>query len=242
MNIDRIVKKFQESHPDEDTTMLYLAYDFAAEAHAGQLRKTGEPYIQHPLHTAFLLAEIKADLSTIVAGLIHDVPEDTDRTFEDVQNNFGEEIANLVAGITKLGKIKYRGIERYRENLKKMFLAMTTDIRVIFIKFCDRLHNLRTLEGLPAAKQRRIAQETLEIYAPIAGMLGIWRLKWQLEDLCFKYLYPEKFQELEQEYEVEKKAERNQYFQKIKSALIPRLKELDLKYDIEVRFKHLYSI
>lgn len=242
MNIDRIVKKFQDSHPDEDATMLYLAYDFAAEAHSGQLRKTGEPYIQHPLHTAFLLAEIKADLPTIVAGLIHDVPEDTDRTLEDVQKNFGEEIANLVAGITKLGKIKYRGIERYRENLKKMFLAMTTDIRVIFIKFCDRLHNLRTLEGLPEAKQKRIAQETLEIYAPIAGMLGIWRLKWQLEDLCFKYLYPEKFQELEQKYEVEKKAERNQYFQKIKSELIPRLNELDLKYDIEVRFKHLYSI
>jgi GTP pyrophosphokinase len=242
MTIDRIIKKFQENHPGEDAMMLNLAYEFAAEAHAGQLRKTGEEYIQHPLHTAFLLAEIKADLPTIIAGLIHDVPEDTDRTLEDVEKNFGEEVATLVAGITKLGKIKYRGIERYRENLKKMFLAMAADIRVIFIKFCDRLHNLRTLEGLPPAKQKRIAEETLEIYAPIAGMLGIWRLKWQLEDLCFKYLYPEKFQELEQEYEVEKKAERNQYFQKIKSELLPRLKEANLKYDIEVRFKHLYSI
>ena len=110
MNIDRIVKKFQESHPDEDTTMLYLAYDFAAEAHAGQLRKTGEPYIQHPLHTAFLLAEIKADLPTIVAGLIHDVPEDTDRTFEDVQNNFGEEIANLIPAITQALKKYLSGV------------------------------------------------------------------------------------------------------------------------------------
>lgn len=242
MTIDRIIKKFEENHPGEDATMLRLAYDFAAEAHAGQVRKTGEPYIQHPLHTAFLLAEIKADLPTIIAGIIHDVPEDTDRTIEDVKKNFGEEVATLVAGITKLGKIKYRGIERYRENLKKMFLAMSTDIRVIFIKFCDRLHNLRTLEGLPPAKQKRIAQETMEIYAPIAGMLGIWRLKWQLEDLCFKYLYPEKFQELEQEYEVEKKAERNQYFQKIKKELLPRLEEAKLKYDLEVRFKHLYSI
>ncbi|PKM87120.1 hypothetical protein CVU83_03390, partial [Candidatus Falkowbacteria bacterium HGW-Falkowbacteria-2] len=242
MTIDRIINKFLEKHPNEDPTMLRLAYDFAAEAHGGQLRKTGEPYIQHPLHTAYLLAEINADLPTIVTGLIHDVPEDTDYTFEDVEKNFGAEVATLVAGITKLGKIKYRGIERYRENLKKMFLAMSSDIRVIFIKFCDRLHNLRTLEGLPPSKQRRIAQETLEIYAPIAGMLGIWRLKWQMEDICFKYLYPQKFQELEQEYEVEKKAERNQYFQKIKSELMPRLKEASIKYDIEVRFKHLYSI
>ena len=242
MTIDRVIKKFQENHPEEDTTMIRLAYDFANDAHAGQLRKTGEAYIQHPLHTAFLLAEIKADLPTVIAGLIHDVPEDTEHTLEEVKKNFGEEVHNLVAGITKLGKIKYRGIERYRENLKKMFLAMSTDIRVVFIKFCDRLHNLRTLDGLAPNKQKRIAQETLEIYAPIAGMLGIWRLKWQLEDLCFKYLYPDKFQELEQEYEVEKKAERNQYFHKIKQQLLPRLNEVNLKYDIEVRFKHLYSI
>jgi GTP diphosphokinase / guanosine-3',5'-bis(diphosphate) 3'-diphosphatase len=242
MTIERIVKKFQNNHPGEDATMLYLAYEFAAAAHAGQKRKTGEPYIQHPLHTAYILAEIKADLPTIVAGLIHDVPEDTSRSLEDVNKNFGEEVANLVAGITKLGKIKYRGIERYRENLKKMFLAMSNDIRVIFIKFCDRLHNMRTLEGLPPNKQKRIAQETLEIYAPIAGMLGIWRLKWQLEDLCFKYLYPEKYEELEHEYEVEKKTARNQYFQKIKNNIIPRLNEAKLNYEIEVRFKHLYSI
>jgi len=224
MTIERIIKKFQENHPEQDTTMLYLAYEFAAAAHAGQKRKTGEPYIQHPLHTAYILAEIKADLPTIIAGLLHDVPEDTNRTLEEVKENFGEEIGNLVTGITKLGKIKYRGIERYRENLKKMFLAMTGDIRIIFIKFCDRLHNLRTLEALPPEKQKRIAQETLEIYAPIAGMLGIWRLKWQLEDLCFKYLHPDKFEELENEYEVEKKAARNQHFQKIKNQL-PLLQE-----------------
>lgn len=242
MTIERIVKKFQENHPEQDVTMLYLAYEFAAAAHAGQKRKIGEPYIQHPLHTAYILAEIKADLPTVIAGLLHDVPEDTNRTLEEVKENFGEEIGNLVTGITKLGKIKYRGIERYRENLKKMFLAMTGDIRIIFIKFCDRLHNLRTLEALPPEKQKRIAQETLEIYAPIAGMLGIWRLKWQLEDLCFKYLHPDKFEELENEYEVEKKAARNQHFQKIKNQLIPRLQEVNLKYEIEARFKHLYSI
>lgn len=242
MTIERIIKKFAANHPEQDTTMLYLAYEFATAAHAGQKRKTGEPYIQHSLHTAYLLTEIKADLPTIIAGVLHDVPEDTNRTLEDVRINFGEEVCTLVTGITKLGKIKYRGIERYRENLKKMFLAMTGDIRIIFIKFCDRLHNLRTLEGLSPEKQKRIAQETLEIYAPIAGMLGIWRLKWQLEDLCFKYLYPEEFEELENEYEVEKKAARNQHFQKIKAELIPRLDEVGIKYDIEARFKHLYSI
>ncbi len=243
MTIERIIKKFHENHPDDDTSVLSLAFDFANEAHEGQLRKNGEPYIQHPLHTAYILAEIKADLATVAAGLLHDVPEDTEKTLEDVKILFGPEIATLVEGVTKLGKIKYRGIERYRENLKKMFLAMASDLRVIFIKFCDRLNNLRTLENLPAEKQKRIARETLEIYAPIAGLLGIGRLKWQMEDICFKVLYPEKYHELEYKYEVEKKIERNRFFHNIKSILTPKLEEAGLKkYDIEVRFKHLYSI
>ena len=146
MTIDRIIKKFKENHPGVDTSVLHRAYEYAKDAHEGQMRKTGEPYINHPLHTAYLLTEIKADLSTVLAGLLHDVPEDTYRTLEDVEKEFGEDVANLVKGITKLGKIKYRGIERYKENLKKMFLAMTNDLRVIFIKFCDRLNNLRTIE------------------------------------------------------------------------------------------------
>src|SRR5574344_84501 len=216
MTIDRVIKKFNDNNPDIDASILYLAYDFAEKAHRGQLRKSGDPYIVHPLHVAYLLAEMKADLATITAGVIHDVPEDTDVTIEEIKENFGSEVANLVKGVTKLGKIKYRGLERYRENLKKMFLAMATDIRVIFIKFCDRLHNLRTLDYLPPEKQQRIAQETLEIYAPIAGLLGIGRLKWQMEDICFKYLYPDKFHEIEYKYEVEKKVERNRFFQKIK--------------------------
>lgn len=242
MTIERVIKKFQENHPQENSNLLRRAYDFADKAHQKQLRKSGEPYIQHSLHTAYLLAEIKADLPTIAAGLLHDVPEDTQVTLKEIRKKFGSEIYYLVKGITKLGKIKYRGIERYRENLKKMFLAMANDTRVIFIKFCDRLHNLRTLDSLPENKQKRIAQETLEIYAPIAGMLGIWRLKWQMEDICFKYLFPDKFHELEQEYEVEKRAERNQYFQKIKNIISPKMEEADIDYQIEVRFKHLYSI
>jgi GTP pyrophosphokinase len=232
MTIERIIKKFQENNPGIDIALLEKAFIFADLAHTGQLRKNGEPYIQHPLHTAYILAEIRADLPTVVAGILHDVPEDTEITIEEIEKEFGEEIAFLVKGVTKLGKIKYRGIERYRENLKKMFLAMSNDLRVIFIKFCDRLNNLRTLEVLPEEKQRRIAKETLEIYAPIAGMLGIWRLKWQMEDLCFKYLYPEEFHELEQEYEVEKKAERSLYFQKIKDVLAPRLKEAEVDYEM----------
>ena len=187
MTIERIIKKFLDNHPKADSSAIKKAFIFASEAHIGQLRKNGEPYIQHPLHTAYTLAEIKADLPTVVAGLLHDVPEDTNRTLEEIKDEFGEEIYTLVKGITKLGKIKYRGIERYRENLKKMFLAMSQDLRVIFIKFCDRLNNLRTLENLPTEKQKRIAKETLEIYAPSAGLLGIWRFKWQMEDICFKY-------------------------------------------------------
>jgi len=242
MTIERIIKKFKENNPQADTDILRLAYEFSETAHRQQVRKNGEPYINHPLHTAYLLAEIKADLPTVTAGLLHDVPEDTEYTLEDIKKNFGPEVYSLVKGITKLGKIKYRGIERYRENLRKMFLAMAHDIRVIFIKFCDRLHNLRTLDALPPEKQKRIAQETLEIYAPIAGMLGIWRLRWQMEDICFKYLYPEKYNELEQKYEVEKRTESNQFFQKVRNILEPKLEETGLNYELEIRFKHLYSI
>jgi len=242
MTIGQIVKKFRDNHPGEDASILEDAFEFANLAHEGQFRKNGEPYINHPLHTAFILAEIKADLPTVTAGILHDVPEDTPHGLEEIEALFGAEVASLVKGVTKLGKLKYRGIERYRENLKKMFLAMTSDLRVIFIKFCDRLHNLRTLENLPPEKQRRIAQETLEIYAPIAGLLGIGRLKWQMEDLCFKYLYPDKFHDIEYKYEVEKKIERNRFFQKIKDVLIPRLEEAGISYEIEARFKHIYSI
>ncbi len=242
MTIERIIKKFTDNNPGVDASLLEKVFLFADAAHAGQLRKNGEPYIQHPLHTAYILAEIRADLPTVAAGLLHDVPEDTDRTLEEVELEFGAEIASLVKGVTKLSKIKYRGIERYRENLKKMFLAMTSDLRVVFIKFCDRLNNLRTLDALPPDKKRRIAAETLEIYAPVAGLLGIERLKWQMEDICFKYLYPEKFNELEYKYEVEKKVERQRFFQNVRGVLKPKLDEAGITYEVEARFKHLYSI
>lgn len=242
MNINQIINKVKENDPKADTDMLKLAFDFAQNAHRNQKRKTGEPYIQHSLHTAFILAQIKADFNTVLAGILHDVPEDSELNLESIEKNFGKEVAGLVEGITKLSKIKYRGIERYKENLKKMFLAMARDLRVILIKFADRLHNLRTLDALPPEKRLRIAQETMEIYAPIAGLLGIWRLKWQLEDICFKYLYPEEYKKIEYKYEVEKKVERNQYIQKVKNILSQKLKQGGIEYKIESRFKHLYSI
>lgn len=242
MTIEQIINIVKENNPKADLDLLKLAYDFAENAHQGQKRKSGEPYIMHSLHTAYMLAQIKADLSTIIAGILHDVPEDTEKTLDDVKNNFGEEIYILVEGITKLSKIKYRGVERYKESLRKMILAMAKDLRIILIKFADRLHNLRTLDALPPEKQKRIAQETLEIYAPIAGLLGIWRLKWQMEDICFKYLYPDDFKKLEYKYEVERKAERNRYIQRVKHILEKKLREVGIQYHIEGRFKHLYSI
>lgn len=242
MTIEQVISQVEASQNGVDTDLLRRAYDFAEKAHGQQARKSGELYIQHPLHTACILAQIRADLPTIIAGLLHDVPEDTSTTLEDIKQEFGEEVAKLVEGITKLSKIKYRGISRYRESLRKMFLAMAEDLRVILIKFADRLHNLRTLEALPPEKQKRIAQETLEIYAPIAGLLGIWSLKWQMEDICFKYLYPEEYKKIEYKYEIEKKTELNQYIEKVKQVVTKALKEAEINHEISGRFKHLYSI
>lgn len=242
MNIEKIIKKARENDPKADIDFLRLAFDFADLAHKGQKRRSGEPYIQHSLHTAYTLAEIKADLNTIIAGLLHDVPEDTEKTLEDIEKNFGKEISTLVEGITKLSHIKYRGQERYIESLRKMFLAMASDLRVAFIKFADRLHNLKTLDALPEQKRQRIAQETLEIISPIAGLLGMEELKWQMEDICFKYLYPREFEKIKYQYEVEKKKERNQYFEKVKNILAKELNKAGVRHKITTRFKHLYSI
>ncbi|HLD19773.1 MAG TPA: RelA/SpoT family protein [Patescibacteria group bacterium] len=176
-----------------NTEKVSQAFEFAQKAHEGQTRKTGEPYITHPLAVAMTLADLRLDEATIIAGLLHDVPEDTEKTLIDVRKEFGSDVAMLVEGITKLGKVKYRGIERYVENLRKMFIAMAADIRTIFIKFADRIHNLQTLDALDAKKAERIAKETLTIYAPIANRLGINVLKDILEDLSFQYAYPKDY-------------------------------------------------
>lgn len=242
MTIEQLITQIKTSQPQANISLVRRAYDFAKKAHGQQTRKSGELYIHHPLHTAFILAQIRADTPTIVAGILHDVPEDTTTSLEDIQKEFGDEVAKLVEGITKLSKVRYRGVARYRESLRKMFLAMVGDLRVILIKFADRLHNLRTLDALPVEKQKRIAQETLEIYAPIAGLLGIWGLKWQMEDICFKYLHPEEYKKIEYKYEIEKKTELNQYIEKIKQIVTHRLTKAEIKHEISGRFKHLYSI
>jgi len=242
MTIEQVIEQASEYQDKDNIALIKKAYDFASSAHGEQTRKSGELYIQHPLHTAFILAQIKSDLPTILAGLLHDVPEDTSTTLDDIRETFGEEVAHLVEGITKLSKIRYRGIQRYRESLRKMFLAMAEDLRVILIKFADRLHNLRTLDVLPKEKQKRIAQETLEIYAPIAGLLGIWSLRWQMEDICFKYLYPEEYKQLEYKYEIEKKVELKKYIEKLRHIVSEKLTEEQIPHHIDGRFKHLYSI
>ena len=192
--ITSLVDKIKDYVPDADVDIIRLAYDFAEKAHKGQTRKSGEPYIVHPLATAHILADMRIDPVIIVAAILHDVPEDTEVTLEEVEKNFGPEVASMVKGITKLGKLKYRGVERYIENLRKMFVAMAEDVRVMIIKFADRIHNLTTLSALPPQKRYRIALESLEIYAPIAGRLGMDDFKGKLEDLSFQYVYPKEFQ------------------------------------------------
>ena len=190
MTIQTLLKEVKSKNPKADLDLIRLAYDFAEEAHRGQKRLSGENYIQHSLATASNLANLGLSDTIIIAGLLHDVPEDTAKTIEDVEKEFGKEVAALVKGTTKLGKIKYRGIQRYIENLRKMFLAMADDIRIILIKFADRIHNLETLAPLPEEKRKRIALESLEIYAPIANRLGMGELKGRLEDLSFPYVLP----------------------------------------------------
>lgn len=192
--IDGLCDFLRRLHPQANVDLVRRAYSFAEEAHRGQKRSSGEAYIVHPLAAAYTLAEMHLDESILAATLLHDVPEDTERTLEDLEREFGHDIASMVAGITKLGKIKYRGMERYIENLRKMFLAMAADVRVVFIKFADRLHNLETLHHVPPKKQYRIALESLEIYAPIANRLGMGDMKGRLEDIAFKYVLPKEYE------------------------------------------------
>ena len=241
-SLNTLLKTIKKNNPRADLDLVRLAYEYAREAHKEQKRLSGEPYLIHPLETAITLAKIKADLPTIIAGLLHDVPEDTDISLAEIKKNFGEEVAKLVQGITKLSKVKYRGIDRYVESLKKMFVSAAQDSRVMVIKFADRLHNLETIKYLPPEKQKRIAEETLKIYAPIAGLLGVWHLKWQLEDECFKILDPVHYQELKEKYEIKQQKEREELINKVKKELSREAKKQNIHYEISGRFKHLYSI
>ena len=199
----QLIEKIKTYHPAKEFTMVEKAYKLAVDAHKEQKRRSGEPYIIHPLKVAYILAELELDMESIVAGILHDTIEDTPYTFDDIKNLFSEEIANLVDGVTKLSKLSYSASkeEIQAENYRKMFLAMAKDIRVILIKLADRLHNMRTLNYMTEAKQREKAQETMDIYAPLAHRLGISKIRTEMEDLCFKYLNPHEYYDLAEKIE-----------------------------------------
>ncbi|HUQ43102.1 MAG TPA: bifunctional (p)ppGpp synthetase/guanosine-3',5'-bis(diphosphate) 3'-pyrophosphohydrolase [Candidatus Limnocylindria bacterium] len=227
---------------DADIATLKRALDFAIEAHGEQKRASGEPYVTHPIASAQILAELGIDPIAIQAALLHDVPEDTEYGLSDVEEGFGSEVAQLVDGVTKLGKFSTLSHEQQQaENIRKMFLAMADDIRVVLIKLADRLHNMRTLGALAPEKQLRIARQTLEIYAPLAERLGIWQIKWELEDLAFKALEPAKFRELAKLLDTRRKG-RETFIEHAIAELKPKLKAAGIDADMQGRPKHIYSI
>ncbi|MFA7286374.1 MAG: RelA/SpoT family protein [Patescibacteria group bacterium] len=241
--LTQLLKRLAAQFPGADLDMVRLAYEFADQAHQGQKRTNGEPYITHALAVANKLSTMRVDLNTVIAGLLHDVPEDTSYTVPDIRENFGVDVAALVEGITKLGTLKYRGMERYVENLRKMFLAISKDVRVVLIKFADRLHNLETLDALAPEKRQRIALESMEIFAPIAHRLGMWEIKGQLEDLSFKYTDQESYAWVSQLMATTSPS-KEKNLAKVMALLRDKLDENQTitVLDIEGRAKFLYSL
>lgn len=237
-----IVERIEAYNPDYDEELIQKAYIFSAKAHQGQIRLSGEPYLSHPLEVANILVQMQLDEQTIATGLLHDTIEDTFATYEQIKNLFGKEIADLVEGVTKISKMTFESNEDTQaENFRKMILAMVKDIRVILVKLADRLHNMRTLNFQKPENQQRIAQETLEIYAPIANRLGIDWMKSELEDLSFKYILTDAFLSLEKKVAMSEK-ERNRYIEDVKGILTEKLRESGINADIYGRPKHLYGI
>ena len=240
--LQRILTNIKKYNDRADTDGIIKAYEYASKAHEGQFRQSGEKYIFHPLSVAEILTELEMDAPSIMAAILHDVVEDTSATNEDIIAEFGEDVALLVDGVTKIGKIQYTSQEEQQiENLRKMFLAMAKDIRVILIKLADRLHNIRTLKSMPPEKQRKIARETMEVYAPLAHRLGISSIKGELEDLSLKYLDPIAYHEIAESIN-EKKLEREMYVNTVIEELTQKLAALDIKGQINGRAKHFYSI
>jgi GTP pyrophosphokinase len=240
--LERLIELIDKNCNNVDKDMVKKAYYFADKAHKKQKRESGEPYIMHPVEVACILAEMGLDTGTIVAGLLHDVIEDTNFNHEDVSREFSPEVANLVEGVTKLGKIEYKTKEEQQaDNVRKMLLAMADDIRVILIKLADRLHNMRTLKYLPVEKQKEKAKETFDIYAPLAHRLGMSKIKWELEDLAFRYINQNEYYFIVRKI-AEKRVEREKYIDQIIKQLKENLKKAGIESDIEGRPKHFYSI
>ncbi|CAM3735047.1 RelA/SpoT family protein [Alicyclobacillus pomorum] len=242
MGIDRLCELVLTYGKPEDVELIRRAYKYAEEAHRGQLRRSGEPYITHPVAVATILAELQLDAVTLAAALLHDVVEDTKVTDEEIVRQFGAEVAALVDGVTKLKRIKFDSTEEQQaENLRKMFMAMAKDIRVLLIKLADRLHNMRTLKFQPPEKQARTARETLEIFAPLAHRLGIYTVKWELEDTALRYLNPQQYYRIVH-LMAQKRKERESYVNEIMKLLSEKLSALDISAEVSGRAKHIYSI
>mgnify|MGYP001355582242 CR=1 FL=1 len=242
VTIEHLIEKASVYMPERDLPQLKEAYVFAKRAHSGQVRKSGVPYIYHPLAVADILVGLEMDTATVVAAILHDVAEDTNVTLEEIEATFGKTIARLVDGVTKLGRIRYKSQEEQQaENHRKMIVAMAEDIRVILIKLADRLHNMRTLKHLPEEKQRRIANETLEIFSPLAHRLGISTIKWELEDIALRYINPQQYYRIVNLMQ-KKRAEREEYLDTVIDKMRERLADMDIEADVSGRPKHIYSI
>jgi guanosine-3',5'-bis(diphosphate) 3'-pyrophosphohydrolase len=241
--IDDLCEKILVYFPNADTEFIKKAYAYSEKAHSGQIRRSGEAYISHPLGVAAILADLHLDLASIATGLLHDTVEDTNATLEEIEKEFGKQVSELVDGVTKISKMSFRNThEKQGENIRKMIVAMGKDVRVILVKLADRLHNMRTLTHMAPEKQTRIAQETLDIYAPLAGRLGIMSLKIELEDLSFRYSLPDAYYQLAEKVSM-KKTERERYINDTRKQLVGELTEhTKLKFDVYGRPKHLFSI
>ena len=240
--IEDLIKIIEKYMTEEEVAFVMKAYEYAKLMHKDQKRKSGEPYIIHPVNVAIILADLDMDVETIVSALLHDVVEDTPATYDDIKEMFSEDVAKIVDGVTKLNKLNYKSSEAFQaENLRKMILAMNNDIRVIIVKLADRLHNLRTLEYMDEEKRKQKAQETIEIYAPLAGRLGIFKIKWELEDLSLRYLDPEGYYDLVEKIN-KKRSEREKEINEIIKKISAELDKQELHYDISGRPKNFYSI